>query len=74
MVHGVDVFFVIPDAKGTVGAEISGAPIQSCLVAGPVVPKFVSGLWGHQWDLVLAAHKWVVKVGVFSPLSGCFLW
>ena len=71
---GVDMFFTIPDAKGTVGAEIFGAPVQSCLVMGPVIPKFISGLWGHQWDLAKAACKQVTKVGVFSLSSGCFLW
>ena len=63
---GVDMFFTVPDAEGTIGAEIFGAPIQSCLVAGPVTPKFVSGLWGCQWDLAKAACKCVAKVGVFG--------
>ena len=52
---GVDMFFTVPDAVGTIGAEIFWAPVQSCFVMGPVAPKFVSGLWGCQWDLARAA-------------------
>ena len=52
---GVDVFFAVPDAMGTIGTKVFWAPIQSCFVTGPVTPKFVSGLWGHQWDLARAA-------------------
>ena len=67
---GMNVFFVVPDAIDT---EIFWAPVQSCLVMGPVTPKYVSGLQGCQWDLARAAHKHVVKVGAPSPPSGCFL-
>ena len=71
---GVNVFFVVPDAVGAIGAEIFWAPVQSCLVVGPVTPKFISGFQGCQWDLAKAVHRWVANVGAFSPLSGCFLW
>ena len=67
---GVNVFFTVPDAEGTIRAEIFGAPIQSCLVMGPVAPKFVSGLWGRQWDLARAACKCIVRVGASLPSSG----
>ena len=59
---GVNMFFVVPDAMGTIGAKIFWAPVQSCLVARPVTPKFVSGLWGHQWDSAKAAHRWVANI------------
>ena len=70
----VDMFFMVPDVVSTIGAEIFGAPIKSCLIMGPVTPKFVSGVWGCQWDLASAVHRWVASVGVSLPSSGCFLW
>ena len=68
------MFFMVPDAMGTIGAEIFWTPVQSCLFMGPVTPEFVSGLWGHQWDLAKAVQRQVMNVGASFPLSGCFLW
>ena len=70
---GVDMFFMVPDAMGTIGAKVFWASIQSCFVTGPVTPKFVSGLWGCQWDLARAMQRWVANVWASFPLSGCFL-
>ena len=44
------------------------------MVAGPVAPKLVSGLWGCQWDLAKATQRQATNDGVPLPPSRCFLW